>query len=50
MLLLKVKGLIVGGIIRAGKEVNAKVIGSHMATSTEIEVVLTLQLLKDTGN
>lgn len=32
------KGLIVGGIIRAGKEVNAKVIGSHMATSTEIEV------------
>lgn len=32
------KGLIVGGIIRAGNEVNAKVIGSHMATATEIEV------------
>lgn len=32
------KGLLVGGICRAGKEVVAKVIGSHMATVTEIEV------------
>ena len=32
------KGLIVGGVIMAGREVDAKVIGSHMATATEIEV------------
>jgi uncharacterized protein (DUF342 family) len=32
------KGLLVGGVCRAGKEVIAKVIGSNMATVTEIEV------------
>lgn len=32
------KGLIVGGVVRARKQVDAKVIGSHMATVTEIEV------------
>ena len=32
------KGLIVGGIIGAGKEINANTIGSHLATQTELEV------------
>ncbi|SDK46305.1 FapA family protein [Natronincola ferrireducens] len=32
------KGLIAGGHIRAGKEVSAKIIGSHMGTVTKIEV------------
>lgn len=34
------KGLLIGGISRVGKEVSAKVIGSYMATVTEIEVGL----------
>jgi uncharacterized protein (DUF342 family) len=32
------KGLLVGGSCKVGKEINAKVIGSHMATVTDIEV------------
>jgi uncharacterized protein len=32
------KGLLVGGTCKVGKEINAKVIGSHMATVTDIEV------------
>ncbi len=32
------RGLIVGGICRAGKEIKAKTIGSSMATSTILEV------------
>ena len=32
------KGLLVGGTCRAGKLISAKVIGSHMATATDIEV------------
>jgi uncharacterized protein (DUF342 family) len=32
------KGLLIGGISKVGKEINAKVIGSHMAVSTVIEV------------
>lgn len=32
------KGLLVGGTCKVGKEIIAKVIGSHMATVTEIEV------------
>ncbi len=32
------KGLLVGGITRVGKEIEAKVIGSYMATTTIIEV------------
>lgn len=32
------KGLLVGGSIRAGKEISAKVIGSQLATITKIEV------------
>ncbi|MCX7842620.1 MAG: FapA family protein [Clostridia bacterium] len=32
------KGLLVGGTCKVGKEITAKVIGSHMATFTDIEV------------
>lgn len=32
------KGLLVGGTCRVGKLIDAKVIGSHMATATEVEV------------
>lgn len=32
------KGLLVGGYCKVGKEISAKVIGSHMATVTDIEV------------
>lgn len=32
------KGLLVGGSCRVGKEITAKVIGSHLATTTDIEV------------
>lgn len=32
------KGLIVGGSVKAGKEINAKAIGSPMSTPTDIEV------------
>ncbi|NSW89858.1 MAG: DUF342 domain-containing protein [Firmicutes bacterium] len=32
------KGLLVGGSIKVGKEINAKVIGSHLAIATEVEV------------
>ncbi len=32
------KGLLIGGISRVGKEISAKVIGSYMATVTEVEV------------
>ena len=32
------KGLLVGGSCKVGKEISAKVIGSHMATVTDIEV------------
>lgn len=32
------KGLLVGGVCKVGKLVVAKVIGSHMATATEVEV------------
>jgi len=32
------KGLLVGGTCKVGKEVSAKVIGSHMATVTDVEV------------
>ncbi len=31
-------GLLIGGVCRVGKEINAKVIGSYMSTVTEIEV------------
>jgi uncharacterized protein (DUF342 family) len=34
------KGLLVGGVTRVGKEIKAKVIGSHLATRTIIEVGL----------
>jgi uncharacterized protein (DUF342 family) len=38
IILLGKKGLIVGGICRAGKEISAKIIGSAMATTTILEV------------
>ena len=31
------KGVIVGGIIRAGEEINCKIVGSPLATATELE-------------
>ena len=34
------KGLLVGGVARVGREIKAKVIGSHLATRTLIEVGL----------
>ncbi|MCG0274561.1 MAG: FapA family protein [Thermosediminibacteraceae bacterium] len=37
------KGLLVGGTVRAGEEIKAKVIGSPMATFTEVEVGVTLE-------
>lgn len=40
------KGLIVGGIVRAGEEIKAKVIGAPMATVTEVEVGLNPELRK----
>lgn len=40
------KGLIVGGTVRAGEEIIAKVIGSPMATVTEVEVGLNPDLRK----
>ena len=36
--LLGRKGLIVGGICRAGKEIRAKTVGSMMSTNTTLEV------------
>ncbi|WP_422445777.1 DUF342 domain-containing protein [Thermoanaerobacterium sp. DL9XJH110] len=32
------KGLLVGGVSKAGEELTAKIIGSHMSTYTEVEV------------
>ena len=32
------KGLLVGGVCKVGREITAKVIGSHLATATDIEV------------
>ncbi len=40
------KGLLVGGTIKVGEEVKAKVIGSPMATVTEIEVGINPELRK----
>ncbi len=41
------RGLIVGGLIRAGLEVNAKTVGSAFATPTEIEVGIDPQIRED---
>lgn len=38
------KGLIVGGRVRAGKEIDAKVVGSNLATKTELSVGITPEL------
>lgn len=41
------RGLVVGGLVRAGQEVNAKTVGSPFATPTEIEVGIDPQLRED---
>lgn len=41
------RGLIVGGLVRAGAEINAKTVGSPYATPTEIEVGIDPQLRED---
>lgn len=41
------KGLLVGGSCRAGEEISAKVIGSHMATVTILEVGLDPEIRDD---
>lgn len=41
------RGLLVGGIISAGQEVNAKTVGSPFATHTEIELGIDPQLRED---
>lgn len=44
------KGLLVGGIVRASKEIKAKTIGSPMATATEIEVGINPEILENYRN
>lgn len=41
------KGLLVGGTCKAGKEINAKIIGSNMATATFLEVGIDADTRKD---
>lgn len=41
------KGMISGGIVRAGNSVSAKVLGSHMGTATTIEVGMDPLLLQE---
>ncbi len=38
------KGVIVGGSVRAGEEISAKIIGSHLATATELEAGVSPEL------
>ncbi len=38
------KGLLVGGLCRAGEDIEAKIIGSNLATTTELEVGVTPEL------
>ncbi|MDA8233817.1 MAG: FapA family protein [Clostridia bacterium] len=40
------KGLIVGGLVRAGDEISAKIIGSNYATATELEAGVNPELRK----
>lgn len=44
------RGLIVGGLVRAGLEVDAKTVGSPYATPTEIQVGIDPQLREDSQN
>ncbi|SJZ64764.1 FapA family protein [Selenihalanaerobacter shriftii] len=44
------KGLIVGGIVRAGREIDAKVVGSNLATKTKIFVGITPALRDQYNN
>lgn len=41
------KGVIVGGVIRAGEDINCKVIGSPLATLTEIEAGINPELRRE---
>lgn len=41
------KGVIVGGIIRAGEEINCKIVGSPLATATELEAGINPELRKE---
>ncbi|MHB8172272.1 MAG: FapA family protein, partial [Thermincolia bacterium] len=40
------KGLIVGGLVRVGEEITAKIIGSNFATATELEVGINPEMRK----
>jgi len=40
------KGLIVGGLVRAGDEISAKIVGSNFATATELEAGVNPELRK----
>jgi len=46
----KGKGLIVGGNIKVRKEISSKTIGSHIGTSTKIQVGIDAELLEDYKN
>lgn len=41
------KGVIVGGIVRAGEEINCKLVGSNLATVTELEAGTTPELKQE---
>ncbi len=45
----KNKGLLVGGVIRAGNSIEANIIGSHLATATILEVGIDPQLKNKMG-
>lgn len=41
------KGVIVGGVIRAGEEINCKIVGSPLATATELEAGVNPELRRE---
>lgn len=41
------KGVIVGGLIRAGEEITCKIVGSHLATLTELEAGINPELRQE---
>lgn len=41
------KGVLVGGQIRSGEDINCKVLGSHLATATEVEVGINPEVRKE---
>lgn len=44
------KGVIVGGVIRAGAEINAKIVGSNLSTHTELEAGINPELREKYNN